>query len=415
MAESLAIPSGGPKLRDRVARLLAQPPKAAVLAACAGVLALRRAEAFTHPQFWAEDIYFYQRAYLLGWNAFFEPFAGYLDLVFRVIAHVAAHADPRLAPAIFVWGAALATLYVAGRVLSVRCPLPRFAGLCALAVVLVPDTYEVLLTVVNLQWVLGAGLVLLLISGDPQVRGQWIHDVAAAVALGLTGPFCILLTPMFGWRAWRRRSRPSLVLALVIVGCALVQGYFVVSEPPPPVLQAGLTTDLSALLPAIGRRIGGSLLGGALLGADANQVAGTMAGLATLAGVACLALWPGKLRLLTMELGLVFMMVLAASLFRTRHALGLYFVAQADSRYVYIPQLVALWLLACAVAQKARGSGLCAALAAWAFLVNLPRLREPAFVNLHWDVYADRMRAGEAVTVPTNPPGWYMHLPARSP
>jgi hypothetical protein len=94
----------------RTARLFADPPKIAVLAICAAILALRRAEAFTHPQFWAEDIYFYQRAYLLGWSAFTEPFAGYVDFVVRIIAHVAGRADPRLAPPIFVWGAAAVTL-----------------------------------------------------------------------------------------------------------------------------------------------------------------------------------------------------------------------------------------------------------------------------------------------------------------
>ena len=51
------------------------------------------------------------------------------------------------------------TLYVAGRTLSRRCPLPRLGGACALAVVLVPDTYEVFMNVVNLQWVVAAGLV----------------------------------------------------------------------------------------------------------------------------------------------------------------------------------------------------------------------------------------------------------------
>src|SRR5271168_1063576 len=96
--------SGQQTARPRAASLLADPPKLAVLAVCAVVLALRRAEAFGNPQFWAEDIYFYQRAYLLGWSAFIEPFAGYVDFVVRIIAHAAGRADPRLAPAIFVWG-----------------------------------------------------------------------------------------------------------------------------------------------------------------------------------------------------------------------------------------------------------------------------------------------------------------------
>jgi hypothetical protein len=395
------------------AGLLADPPKVAVLALCAVVLSLRRAEAFSNPQFWAEDIYFYQRACLLGWNSFLEPFAGYLDIVVKMIAHVAARVDPRLAPAVFVWGAAAATLYVAGRTLSPRCPLPHFAGLCALAVVLVPDTYEVLLNLANLQWVLGAGMVLLLISGDPARRGQWIHDIAAAAALGLTGPFCILLLPFFAWRAWARRTRASAALAAVILACALVQGYFVLTEPPAPAVPPDLSAGPMLILPAIARRVGGSILLGSLLGADTDKVIGAVAGMATLAGVAYLALRPSRLRPVNTVLGLVFAAALASSFLRTRHALGLYFLIHADSRYVYIPQLIAIWLLVSAAVERSRVSGICTALAVWTLAVNIPRLREDAYVDMHWRIYADRMRAGEAVTVPTNPPGWYMHLPAR--
>jgi hypothetical protein len=413
MGEIRTDRSGELTAGPRAARLLADPPKAAVLAVCAVILALRRAEAFSNPQFWAEDIYFYQRAYLLGWNAFLEPFAGYLDIVYRIIAHVAGRVDPRLAPAVFVWGAAAATLYVAGRTLSARCPLPHLAGLCAMAVVLVPDTYEVLLNLANLQWVLGVGLILLLISRDPAGRWQWIHDLVAAAAMGLTGPFCILLLPFFAWRAWRRRTRASATLLAIIAACALVQGYFVITEPPPLPGPPDFSSGALLILPAIARRIGGSILMGSLLGADTDQVIGTFAGLGTLAGVAYLALKTARLRPENIVLGLVFAAVLASSFLRTRHALGLYFVGRADSRYVYIPQLIAIWLLVSGAVEKSAISGICAALAVWALAVNIPRLREGAYVDLHWGVYAERMREGMAVTVPTNPPGWYMHLPAR--
>jgi hypothetical protein len=50
-----------------------------------------------------------------------------------------------------------------------------------------------------------------------------------------------------------------------------------------------------------------------------------------------------------------------------------------------------------------------------AFLANLPRLREPAYADLHWELYVPRIRAGEAVTVPINPQGWVTNLPARNP
>ena len=188
MVEVLPGRAGALTTRDRIARLFAHPPAQAVLAVAATILAVRRAGAWTNPQFWAEDNLFYERAYSGGWHALFEPMSGYLHLVLRFIAWAAACADPAFAPWIFVAGAAVATLYVVSRALASRCPLPRYAGACALAVMLVPDAREVLLNVVNLQWVLGAGLILLLISRDPEDGLGWAHDLTASAAIGLTGP-----------------------------------------------------------------------------------------------------------------------------------------------------------------------------------------------------------------------------------
>jgi hypothetical protein len=142
----------------RAARLLADPPKVVVLAVCAVILALRRAQAFSKPQFYGPRTSTStsaptSSAGTRSWN----PSRGTWTLSTGSSRTWRGVLDPRLAPAIFVWGAAAATLCVAGRTLSARCPLPHFAGLCALAVVLVPDTFEVLLNLANLQWVLASG------------------------------------------------------------------------------------------------------------------------------------------------------------------------------------------------------------------------------------------------------------------
>ena len=396
--------------RGRAARLLANPPGFAILAVCAVVLALRRAGAVTNPQFWAEDIYFFQRAYVFGWSAFAEPFAGYLHTILRAVAEFAVRVDPAHGPGLFVACSGAVTLYVAGRTLSERCPLPRLAGACALAVVLVPDTYEVLMTVVNLQWVVGAGLVLLLVSRDPKGGWEWSHDLAAAALMGLTGPFCIVLLPLFAWRAWERRSRSSAVLAAILALCAAIQGFCVVHEP---YLGGTAPVKFRLLLPAVGRRIGGSILTGALMSPDTDLYIGTAVGIATLAGVAYLAFRRGAHRPERRLLGLAFFALLAAALYRSRYNYDWYFLPLANARYVFIPQLLAIWLLLAAAGEEGRLARICAALAVWAALVNIPRDREPAYVDLQWSRYEARIRAGLPVTIPTNPPGWYMPLPAR--
>jgi hypothetical protein len=397
----------------RLARLAANPPVYAVLGLCAVILAFRRAEALTNPQFWAEDVYFFQRAYVLGWSAFTDQFAGYMHTILRAVAEFAVLVDPAHGPAIFVACSAAITLYVASRTLSARCPLPRLGGAFALAVVLVPDTYEIYLNDVNLQWLTGAGLVLLLISRDPQGGLQWAHDLATAAAMGLTGPFSVILCPLFAWRAWSGRTRSSVALAAVIGVCALIQGYCVLTEPLAPGAAPVGPVAYRLILPAIGRRIGGSILIGSLLSPETDQYAATAVGLATLAGVAYLAFRRGAIREERCMLGLAFFGMLAGTLYRTKHSLDGYFIPLSHARYVFIPQLLAIWLLLSAVGQRGRVGRIAPLLCVWALLVNIPRYREPAYVDLHWSRYEPRIRAGLPVTVPTNPPGWFMPLPPR--
>jgi len=395
-------------------RFLEDPPLWAVVTVCTAVLGLRRAEAWSNPQFWAEDSVFYQKAMTEGAGAFLDPMGGYLHTVLRSVALLAAHVDPLLAPAVFVGAATLATLYVCGLTLSSRSPLPRFAGLCALAVVLVPETHEVLLNLVNLQWILGAGLVLVLLSVDPARPGQWAHDVVAVAAMGMTGPFCIILAPLFLLRALLRKSRASTLLAGIVVACACVQALMLhETASAAPDLSPG-TVPYRFILPIIGRRIGGSLLVGSLLGQDTDQVVGTLVGLLTLAGVAYLALRPGMYRMARLGLGLAFFLILAGTLYRASNGYYLFFTPETRARYVYIPQLLALWLLVASAVQSGRPAQICALLCVWALLVNLPRLREPAYPDLHWADYAGRIRAGEAVSVPVNPRGFTVELPARA-
>jgi hypothetical protein len=412
MVEGIGKTGPGLTARGWLARFFGDPPKGAVLAACALVLGLRRAEALTRPQFWAEDAYFFERAYVLGWASLRESYAGYLHTVLRLIAEAAVSIDPARAPAIFVAAAGLLTLYVASRTLSDRCPLPRLGGAFALALVLVPNTYEVLLTVVNLQWVLAAGLLLLLLSRDPVGAGSWVHDLAAAALLGLTGPYSVLLAPLFAWRAWRRRTRASVALAAIIAACALAQLYFLRTEPqivPPKDRQvAG-----ELILPTVGHSIGASILLGRLEPRDPGLAAGTILGLATLAAVGYLAFRPGALREERAWLGVAFGALLFGALLRSRYSLGVYFQPLGNGRYVYLPQLIALWLLLLAAREKGRTGRIAALLAVLALVVNLPRLREPAFPDLHWERYAPQIRAGQRVVVPVNPPGWVMPLPAR--
>jgi hypothetical protein len=391
------------------------PPAAAVLALCAVILSLRRTGALSNPQLWGEDSYIFRDAYLYGWHAFTIPFAGYLHTILRVIGATAMAIDPATARWTFVLGAFVVTLYVASRALSQRSPLSSYYGLGALAVVLVPDTYEVFLNVVNLQWVVGAGLLLLLISSDPVSPRQWIHDVIAALAAGLTGPFSVFFLPLFCLRAWYRKSRSSACLAGVIGLCAVVQFVFMYEVPPLATAKTFSDVAVKLVLPAVGRRVAGSVLLGTLLYPDTDLYIGSIAGIATFLGVAFLAVVPGRYRLERSLLGVAFVVLLVGGLYRQRFVLDRFFIQGAGGRYFYIPQLILIWLLLFAAGQRGLTGRIAPVMLAGSLLLNLPRFRDPPYHDSHWSRYEPSIRQGKAVVVPINPTGWVMPLPDRKP
>ena len=140
-------------------------------------------------------------------------------------------------------------------------------------------------------------------------------------------------------------------------------------------------------------------------------------GIGVIGVVGYLALRRGAARTERVWLGIAFLLVLAAGLYRCRLVLPDMCHAVYGNRYFYFPQLTVLWLLVALAAEGRRWrSWGAAALLAWMFAVNLPRLREPGLPDMRWGDYAARIRAGEAVEIPTNPGGmepWIVKLPAR--
>jgi hypothetical protein len=380
---------------------------------CAVALSFRRAGAISNPQLWGEDGRLFGEAYTLGWHSILVPFSGYLHVLLRLAAWQALAAGPVCARWLFAASAYATTLYVASRALSVRCALPRLLGIGALAVVLVPDTYEVLLNLVNLQWVTGAGLLLLLISSDPVSVGEWIHDVMAGAVIGLTGPFSVLFFPLFIMRAIRRRTPASWSILAVVGACAVAQTAVFLSQPAEILPKTVSDVPFSLVLPALARRVGASILLGSISSSDTDLYVGTVAGIATVAGVAFLAWRRGQYRTERVSLAAAIVVLLVFSFYRQRFVLDRFFRPAYGSRYFYIPQLIVIWLLLWAAVQKDRLWRIAASLLTVALVLNLPRLREPPYLDTHWSIYEQSLREGRKVLIPINPPGWYIELPER--
>jgi hypothetical protein len=75
---------------------------------------------------------------------------------------------------------------------------------------------------------------------------QHVTDGIIALVFGLTGTFSILFAPLFTWRAWRRRTAASLVLAVLVVITAGVQLWTIAHSPPHLSGQENLTVEAVA-------------------------------------------------------------------------------------------------------------------------------------------------------------------------
>lgn len=380
-----------------------------VLAVCAAVLCLRKPRLVTTPQLWAEDGgVFFADAWLHGWSSLTIPYAGYFSTIQRLVALLACEAGPALVPAVFVAASLVLTLWVAARILSSRFPLrPRIV--CALAVVMVPEAGEVLLCLTNVQWVLAIGLLALLLSDDPRSRGQRTHDCTAAILLGLTGPFSLLFAPLFLWRAAVRRTRASSILAALVLLTAAVQlsSFGNLTGGDPAAAQQGLQAAT-----AIGSRLGGRLLLGTLMPESPATLLSLVLAAITLAGAAWLACRRGPARRQRLLVGVAFLLLLLVSLYRCRFELAELQSPQHGTRYFFPLRVMLLWLVAALLHDEARRMRLFGALLlAVVLATNAGRLKEAPLKDLHWHDYVARIRDGEAVVIPINPPGWFVSLP----
>ncbi|MSU71333.1 MAG: hypothetical protein EXS43_03175 [Opitutus sp.] len=127
-------------------------------------------------------------------------------------------------------------------------------------------------------------------------------------------------------------------------------------------------------------------------------------GLAAIGALLVCALAPGSRREFRLLIVACLVAVIMATVFRARHELGAFAGLHNGDRYLFIPKLLAAWLLICGWSGPrwirwstgvACGLALLTTLAAW---------RYETLKDHHWAQYARRIQSGEAVTkIPINP------------
>jgi hypothetical protein len=379
--------------------------------AAALVLVMRKPDSFINPQFWAEDFSpFFVDAGTVGSKALWWPYNGYLHLLPRLIAWLTAPLNPAIQPAAYVAASLGVTLWVVAQALSPRLELPGKPWL-ALAIVTVPHTGEIFLNPTNVQWVTALALIITLLKRDPETTNDWIEDGVLLGIVGLTGPFSVLLAPLFVTRALLRRTRASWLIAGAVAITAGIQGWFIYHAPALPDLGAWHWVDLVGVLAV---RLPMTMALGEQWPVKMGYAWTAPLGAALVAGMVFLSCWRGRWRIVRLYLFAALVLVLVAAVKRVRPDTWAFYDTFNGDRYFYVPKVLAMWLVVLVIADLrnrwCRSVGV--TLAALAFVANLPAFRFQAMPDLHWANYSEKILAGERIEVPINP-GWKVTYPGR--
>lgn len=403
---------------DRLQAVGRLPPRT-VLPIIALIAVLRTPDILVRPQFWAEDgAVFFAQQWMDGGFPLFTAYAGYLHLLPRSVAAAAALAPPAWAPAIYAGVGLLVTIGVAALFLSDRLALPG-RPLLALAVVLVPHDGEVFGCTVNTQWILALALLAIPFMEPPTRRAGAVAETLAVAVMGLTGPFGVMLLPVYVWRIWAHRRTPAersrlLRLTVVLGSCALVQAAVIVATQPPAVPVPLDRWDLWARI-ALWRTIGTAMVERRLLSALPTPINGAIVALFVVAAVAIARRLLADARTRDFTIAALYFgaVVVAAALWRFKSDLAPLWTG--GDRYFLIAKVVVLWMLAMALTFEGRSPRVVAAIGlALGLLAAAVRLVHPIPPDLRWAEHAAAFVPGRAAAAPIAPKGWYVILGPRA-
>jgi hypothetical protein len=394
------------------------------------VLALRAPDALTLPQFWAEDgVIFFAQQYDRALPPLFQPYAGYLLVVNRLVAWFATLFSNVHAPLIYdlaavgIGAASIASLR--------RLPLPPAAFWVFLAAfALTPTNIEVFGTLTNTQWLLQFYLLLPMarfVSGEAPRRPVVACLLAAVV--GLSGPFSAFAVAgaMAGLacRSLETRTRPSPRALLrnhpdmaVLLLCAIVQATLVLVLPDVQNLRASATPGWNATREVIAalqtHTLGYAWLPHAVFcGVSVLAVIGCIA---TARSAAARALVVAMACFVAVQLWTVASKHAAVPTAIPDLILDL---GYADRYFLLFKVLfwVSLLLAVRGLSGRLRAIVLPLMLLAIGFVAvqNNDRLRRAPMADLDWKTHAQRMDRGEAVTAPINPQPWSVVVGPRKP
>jgi hypothetical protein len=377
------------------------------------VLAARRPDAFANPQFWAEDaVVFHADAEIHGLGSLSRPVAGYHLLIPRLVAlGSTSWFDARWHPAAFNYAAVAVVLLVCATLGT-----PRWSGpppvLCGLAMVLVGQADEIFVSLTSVQWVTMLAIVVCCAIRPPESIAGRSLEAAALLAVGLTGPFSVVLWPLAAIRVWIH-GRPALPSFCALTAAALIQSATLLTVPGGPAASEELARAPWSRIISFRLFVQTFLPNGYRPESVEHQLAFAVA-IAGAAGAA--ALYPGPNRRLRATMLVAAVLVQTATALRMDPIRDVFLLGGENGpRYFYGARVLLAWLFltlaAGAFPRALRAVGV-VCVAAW-LLSAAAAFRIPPLHDLHWGRYAPAVRAGRAIDIPVNPVPWMYHYPGR--
>jgi len=364
-------------------------------------LVLRRPDAVTNPQFWAEDGQtWFAEAYNNGWiAAVFTAHTGYFQTMSRLVAAGGVGVGLAWAPLLFNLVALVLELAPIALVLT-----PRFGRvvpslpvrLLLAAIYVCTPNLEIQGNITNGQWHLGLLALMVLVMPRSRVMAWQVFDFFILVLTGLSTIFGFILFPLALYKWRRTHDRSDLTYALWNLPFAVLQGislFLLFDTRSPGPLGAGWQplARIATLISLVAAAVFGVVL---LRGPTALKIFDIFAALVLLIALAkphvnaLLPQWP----------------IVAST--------------GAGDRYFLIPELALLasltWLFSLLPRRVLWGAG---GIAATIFVVHAAlNWQFPPYIDYHPAAQAQQLAAapeGSRVTLTINPPPFAMQLTKR--
>jgi hypothetical protein len=402
---------------ERISSMSAQARWALTAGGFFLLLVARRPETVLRPEFTFEDgIEWYLGAWQLSpSDAIVTPYAGYLHFVPRVVGFLERLGPVSLAPwvgnTIALLIVALIATYISSDRLSSLVPSRFVRLIIALYLVVLPTTGMTLGSITFVQFYLALFLVAVALSNGSTTRFQEATtDVLVAMAVA-TGPFGLLLVPLFVGRLAVRRDGDSALLLAVVALVAAVQAGTLLSIGRP--YAAPPTTSPSAILLVIMGHGATVLFGGRLI-AKAIESGLPLWWVPTL-GAAALGLAATHLRRLPWQwllmAGYVATVIIVPALAAGSDDTALLLDPRSAARYFLVPGALLGASLIFAIAKRPR-SAPAVAMAAILAVGIIGDFRLKPNPDLDWLQASRCIGLETACVVPVYPGGpWDIHWP----